>query len=141
MPDFGVAAVDDGSVAMRGAIDIMRAASDIPFLGLCPRHEHIPQVEQWADRFVLLADPFMDDGLPLAAISALPSRVAVLVMTACTEPAAIRQALQAGARGFVGKDVDVSTLLAAVGAVGVGGMYLATPAQEILVRPALDGGR
>jgi two-component system nitrate/nitrite response regulator NarL len=138
LTDIRVLALDDGSVAMRGAVDVLRGAGTYSFVEIHQEHRHASVVDQPADRLVLLIDPFAVGGLPVSAISTMPSRVSVLVMTSCTEPGAIRQALQAGARGFVGKDVDVSTLLAAVGAIVVGGMYLAAAAQEILMQPADD---
>ena len=120
---IAVAAIDDGSLAMRGAVEVLRSHSLFSFAGvfetvrdLKPGHHKEP--------VVLLVDPFADSNSEIESMSSVPKTYAMLVMSACLHPETVRQALQLGARGYLSKSVNVSTLLDAISAVGVGGIYL-----------------
>jgi DNA-binding NarL/FixJ family response regulator len=120
---IAVAAIDDGSLAMRGAVEVLRSHSPFSFAGvfttvrdLKPRHHKDP--------VVLLVDPCLDSDVEIEALSSVPKTYAMLVMSACLHPETVRQALQLGARGYLSKSVSVATLLDAIRAVGVGGIYL-----------------
>lgn len=130
-----VLVVDDGSVAIRGAIDALRETSLCSFRGTAPTIEQARWDGSASGQLVLVADPFVDAGRCLNAVTAAASRAAVLVMSSATQPELVRQALCAGARGYLGKEVNVSTLLAAVSAIGVGGIYLGGSLSEVLREP------
>jgi DNA-binding NarL/FixJ family response regulator len=133
-----VAVVDDGSVAIRGAVEVLRGSSRYAFLGAYPAIGAVP-----ADSFaaaaspVIVVDPFVGSDR-LDALSIVAGGAAVLIMSGGTRPELVRQALQAGARGFIAKQTVVSTLLAAVSAVGVGGIYLDGCLNDVLTQQ-LDG--
>jgi two-component system, NarL family, nitrate/nitrite response regulator NarL len=127
-----VAVVDDGSVAIRGAAGALRDSDHYAFMGVFDTVERVTVPP--AEPAVLVADPFAGTDSSLNALTMLPGHVAALVMSAATQPETVRQALQAGVRGFVGKEVDVSSLLAAVNVVGAGGIYLGGSLNNLLMR-------
>jgi two-component system nitrate/nitrite response regulator NarL len=132
-----VGVVDDGSVAIRGAVEVLRRSEHYCFVGEFDGMARIPAVSE-AEPVVLVADPFAGPGASLTDMASVPRPFAVLVMSACTQRGTVRQALQAGARGYIGKEVGVSTLLAAISAVGVGGIYLGGSLNDVLIKH-LDG--
>lgn len=127
-----VAVVDDGSVAIRGAVGALRDSGRYSYVG------SFGAVDQVAipptDPAVLVTDPFSGTDSSLSALSSLPGHVLALVMSAATQPETVRQALQAGVRGYVGKEVDVPSLLSAVNVVGAGGIYLGGSLNNLLMR-------
>jgi DNA-binding NarL/FixJ family response regulator len=127
-----VAVVDDGSVAIRGAAGALRESGDYFYVGSFPTVDEvdIPQTGPT----VLVADPFSGTESSLSALSSLPGHVVALVISAATQPQIVRQALQAGVRGYVGKEVDVPSLLVAVSVVGAGGIYLGGRLNDMLMR-------
>jgi DNA-binding NarL/FixJ family response regulator len=138
MMTIRVAVVDDGSVAFRGAADVLRGCHPYPFAGAFPAIEEAISEHPAGGRVVLVLDPFARADDSSAAVPTVPGHVAMLIMSAMIEPATVRQALHAGARGYIGKEADVTTLLAAVSALGVGGMYLDCGLSDIFVKH-LDG--
>jgi DNA-binding NarL/FixJ family response regulator len=66
-------------------------------------------------------------------------RSRVLVLTSLAGPDAVRSALEAGAAGFVYKDIDPDALIRAVRSVHDGNTLLAPEAARVLGRPARDG--
>jgi two-component system response regulator NreC len=73
---------------------------------------------------VLVLDLNMPGPPSLPAIPALAERTAVVVLTMQNDPAFAREALQAGARGYVLKEAADDELLDAVRAVAAGRTYL-----------------
>jgi two-component system response regulator NreC len=73
---------------------------------------------------VLVLDLNMPGPPSLPAIPALAERTAVVVLTMQNDPAFAREALQAGARGYVLKEAADAELLDAVRAVAAGRTYL-----------------
>lgn len=126
-----VAAVDDGSMAFRGAVEALRESDLFSLVGVCesvadldtPRH---------GEFVVLLVDPFAGAGVDWAELLELTTLFRVLILSACSEADSLRHALLVGVRGCIGKEVAVTTLFDAVSAVGVGGFYLADPLRELL---------
>lgn len=127
-----VAVVDDGSVAIRGAAGVLRDSGHYSYVG---SFDTVDQVTiSPTEPAVLVTDPFSGTASNLSALSSLPGHVVALVMSAATQPETVRQALQAGVRGYVGKEVDVPSLLAAVNVVGAGGIYLGGSLNNLLMR-------
>ncbi len=130
-----VMAVDDGSVAMRGAAEILRCHDGFCFRGMVPTIRDLdrPCPEH---RVVLLVDPFSAGDVVLDDLCAVPKPYSVLVMSASVEPSTVRQVMQFGACGYLSKAVDITTLVDAISAVGVGGMYLGALGNEVFVERA-----
>ena len=73
---------------------------------------------------VLVLDLNMPGPASLPAIPELSGQTAVVVLTMQNDPAFARQALQAGARGYVLKEAADDELVQAVRAAAAGGTYL-----------------
>jgi DNA-binding NarL/FixJ family response regulator len=74
----------------------------------------------------------------IARISDRYPRLAILVLSMHNEPQIAERALKAGAAGYITKDSDAATLLAAVRKVAGGGRYVAPKMAEQLVFRAMD---
>jgi two-component system, NarL family, nitrate/nitrite response regulator NarL len=138
MMTISVVVVNDGSVAIRGVIEVLREFGSCRLMDGFSAIGGLPEAPDADGPVVLVADPFADAGASLNDVASASKTYAVLVMSACTNRATVQQALQAGARGYIGKDADVPTLLAAVSAVGVGGIYLGGSLNDVLIKQ-LDG--
>jgi two-component system nitrate/nitrite response regulator NarL len=118
-----VAAIEDGSLAMQGAVETLRRSDVFTLLGVYANIDDL--AARPADRpVVLIIDPFgvhLDRPCDLACV---PRPYATLVMSAHTNVGAVRRALRDGARGYISKEICASTLFDAISAVGVGGIYL-----------------
>lgn len=130
-----VVVIEDRSLAMRGAIEILRENELFALLGVYDCIDELPDAVQ---PVVLLVDPFCDLGTDLSRVACVPKPYVALVMSARTDIDSVRYALQLGFRGFLSKETYASTLLDALSAVGLGGIYLASSLAEILFENAAD---
>jgi DNA-binding NarL/FixJ family response regulator len=128
-----VALVDDRSVAIRGVAAALCDCDQVTFVGSFASLDQVA-IPNAGGQVVLVTDPFSGADPGLNALSSLPEHIIALVVSAATQPDRVRQALQAGVRGYVGKDIDVESLLAAVNVVGTGGIYLGGALNNLLVR-------
>jgi two-component system, NarL family, nitrate/nitrite response regulator NarL len=124
-----VVVVEDGSLAMRGAIETLRDSDLSVLLGVFGGVNELPVPAQ---AVVLLVDPFGCSAIDLSQLAGAPKPYMTLVMSARTHIDAVRYALQIGARGFISKETSASTLLDAISAVSLGGIYLASPLDGML---------
>ncbi len=133
---ISVVAIDDNSLAMRGAVDTARKHDLFVFDGCLDTCADLPDrcVESPA---VLLIDPFSEAHDICDLISISPA-YATLVMSATTDIDSVRGALRCGARGFISKESSTTTLLNAISAVGVGGMYLGNLLDRMLQDHAVE---
>lgn len=128
---ISVAVVNDGSLAMRGAADVLRADARFSLVGLYDGVGGLGQLK--ADGpVVLLIDPFSAAGVRLDDLSRIPPAVVTLVISARLDPAAIRDAFRLGARGYIGKQVAAPILVDAINAVSVGGIYLGDLLDDLM---------
>jgi len=118
-----VVALNDGSIAMRGAIDVLAGSAEISFLGIIESLVDVTPTPL-ADRTVLLFDPFAPAITTVLDAAELPQYLVGLAMSACLPPADVRTALLLGVRGFLRREDDVTTVLTAVRTVALGGLYL-----------------
>jgi DNA-binding NarL/FixJ family response regulator len=126
-----VAAIEDGSLAMRGAVETLRRHDVFALLGVFASVEDL--VAQPTDPLiVLLIDPFAEPTGDLDALSRVPKPYASLVMSAHLQLDAVRAALRGGARGYISKEICASTLLDAIRALAVGGIYLGHLLDQML---------
>src|SRR4051794_9526778 len=127
-----VAAMDDGSLAMRGALETVRRHELFVLEGVFDAVEDL-SARPCEKPAVLLLDPFSDHHhhSDLTSVPAPP--YAPLVMSAVIHVDAVREALRCGARGYISKEICASTLVNAISAVGVGGMYLGTQLDGMLL--------
>jgi two-component system response regulator NreC len=90
---------------------------------------------------VLVLDLNMPGGSGLQAISRLRAQLpatAIVVLTMQADPAFARQALQAGAQGYVLKEAADEELLEAIRLAAAGGIYL-NPGLGARLAPPADG--
>lgn len=135
---ISVAAIDDGSLAMHGAIEVLRNNSSFSFVGLYASVHELDSLDR-DQTVVLLVDPFPDldpktVDIPTLNIPKVSKPYAILAMSAVVQPAAVREALQLGARGYISKSAAVATLLDAIRAVGVGGIYVGDLLDDLFVK-------
>ncbi len=88
----------------------------------------------------------VDVGLPLLngieltrQLKAVCERTAVLVLSMHTDPAYVRRALQAGAKGYLLKDAEDQDLVRAVLAVSSGSSYFSPAVSNVLLEGFLEG--
>lgn len=130
---IAVAAIDDGSLAMVGAVETLRESNLCTLIGVYGDLSLLPMT---AMPIVLLVDPFGDPVAGLDHLACVPKPYAPLVMCAHTHLSSARSVLRTGARGVITKEVDASTLLDAVSAVGFGGIYLGSQLDGLLLHSA-----
>lgn len=125
---FGTAlVVDDHPVVRRGLVSLLAGE---PGIGRVVEAGGVGEARRLAtlDRPELaLVDLGLPDGDGVALVRALLTiapTCAVLIMTMTNDPGTVRAAVAAGARGYVLKDTDPETLLAAVRTVRAGGRAL-----------------
>jgi two-component system nitrate/nitrite response regulator NarL len=126
-----VAAMDDGSLAMRGALETVRRHELFVLEGVFDSFVDLT-ARPCEKAAVLLIDPFSDHH-EHSDLTSVPAPYSPLVMSAVTHVDAVREALRCGARGYISKEICASTLVNAISAVGVGGMYLGTQLDGMLL--------
>jgi two-component system, NarL family, response regulator LiaR len=120
--------VDDHRVVTRSLKAYLESFSDIKVVGIATTGEELlARVEEWAPDVVLqdLLLPGGIDGVETTrrlVAKGLPVRV--LALTASMDEARMMGVLRAGAVGYIRKDAEPETLLAAVRAVAAGRTYI-----------------
>lgn len=124
-----VVLADDHELVRDGIRMVLEAESDIEVVAQASTAESAVRYTLGHKPTVLVLDLSMPDGSGLEAIpTALEAspETDVIVLTMQNEPAFAREALQAGARGYVIKHAAASELVAAIRAV-TGGQTYVTP--------------
>jgi len=119
-----VVIADDHTVVRQGLrmlIDNENGLQVIAEAGTVPDAERLTRAHRPT---VLVLDLNMPGGSSLDAIPRLKDETAVVVLTMQDDPAFARQALQAGARGFVLKEAADEELLEAIRLAAAGDIYL-----------------
>jgi two-component system response regulator NreC len=119
-----VVIADDHTVVRQGLrmlIDNEDGLQVIAEAGTVPDAERLTRAHRPT---VLVLDLNMPGGSSLEAIPRLKDATAVVVLTMQDDPAFARQALQAGARGFVLKEAADEELLEAIRLAAAGDIYL-----------------
>ncbi len=145
MSPVTVALVDDHRVVARSLKLFLESFDDIRVVGMAASGEELlERVDDWQPQIVVqdLLLPGGIDGVETTRrLLQRSPQVKVVVLTASTDEARMLGALRAGALGYVRKDAEPETLLAAVRAVARGRMYFdapATPVQEELTARELE---
>lgn len=118
-----VLVVDDHPVTRSGLRALLGAAGDIEVVGTADGAAEALTLEQATSPDVVLMDINMPDVDGVAATRALVARGlhgVVLVLTTFSEDARIQAAIDAGAVGYLLKDLDPDELLAGVRAAAAG---------------------
>ncbi|MBI5716234.1 MAG: response regulator transcription factor [Burkholderiales bacterium] len=137
--------IDDHPVVREGLAAVLRQLDGgAEVLEAADGEQGLHQLAQHADVDGVLVDLRMAGlaGLPtLARLRALRPQLPVMVISASEDPADVRRAMAAGARGYIPKSAGRSTLLAAVHLVLAGEQYVPPLLlQEAAAAPATLGG-
>jgi NarL family two-component system response regulator LiaR len=132
-----IALVDDHRVVTRSLKAYLESFPDLRVVGVAATGEELLEhVAEWAPDVVLqdLLLPGGIDGIESTRqVLALGLPVAVIALTASIDDARMMGVLRAGAAGYVRKDAEPETLLAAVRAVAAGRTYIDPTVSRHLV--------
>ena len=141
MTAISIALVDDHRVVTRSLKAYLESFSDLEVVGIAASGEELLEhLDQWKPQVVLqdLLMPGGMDGIETTRriLEHSPS-VKVIALTASMDEARMMGALRAGAVGYIRKDAEPETLLAAVRAVAQGRTYIdPSVSRQILQAPA-----
>jgi len=123
-----IAIVDDHRVVARSLQSYLESFSDLRLVGLASSGEELlERLEEWHPQVVVqdLLLPGGIDGIETTRrVVARHPEVRVIALTASTDEARMMGVLRAGAAGYVRKDAEPETLLAAVRAVARGRTFI-----------------
>jgi DNA-binding NarL/FixJ family response regulator len=126
---------DDHPVVRQGLAVLLEVQDDITLIGQAGDGSEAVRLTLEHDPDVLLLDlklPVLDGLGVLARLQAHPVRTRVLVLTSAAGPSGPALALQAGAAGFLYKDVDPDALVRAIRSVHDGHTVLAPEAAGLI---------
>ena len=137
---ISIAIVDDHRVVGRSLKAYLESFADFRLVGMATTGEEIlDRLDEWRPQVVLqdLLLPGGIDGIETTRrIVARAPDIRVVALTASTDEARMMGVLRAGAVGYVRKDAEPETLLAAVRAVARGRTYIDPSIGHRLLRPS-----
>jgi DNA-binding NarL/FixJ family response regulator len=140
MDRISIAVVDDHRVVSRSLKAYLESFPDLIVVGVASSGEELLEhLQTWKPQIVLqdLLLPGDMNGIDTTRrIVATAPSVRVIALTASVDEARLMGVLRAGACGYVRKDADPETLLAAVRAVAKGKTYIDPAAGRQLVAAA-----
>jgi len=138
-----IALVDDHRVVSRSLKAYLESFPDLTVVGIASSGEELLEhLDEWRPDIVL-QDLLLPGGIhgieTTKRILARAPSTRVIALTASIDDARLMGALRTGARGYVRKDAEPETLLAAVRAVARGKTYIDPGATAISASVAADG--
>jgi DNA-binding NarL/FixJ family response regulator len=140
---ISVLIADDHPVVRQGLQVLLSVQDDIEVVGEAADGGQALELAAALDPDVLLLDlklPVLDGVAVLAELRDRRARTRALVLTSAAEGALVSRAVQAGAAGFLYKDVDPDALVRAVRSVHDGHTLLAPEAASAIVGSGAAGG-
>lgn len=116
--------IDDHDMLLRGLSLILDTSDDVEVAATTTDGSKALQLAHEFDVDVVVTDAAMPGTDGLAVVQACSPHVPVLVLTTFDDAALVKQLLDAGAAGYVLKDVSPEELIRAIVAVADGGMIL-----------------
>ena len=143
MHPIAIALVDDHRVVTRSLKAFLESFADLKVVGIASSGEELlERLDEWKPQ-VVLQDLLMPGGLDgvetTRRIVARDASIRVVALTASVDEARMMGVFRAGASGYVRKDAEPETLVAAVRAVARGRTYIDPSVGRGIVR-ALDPG-
>ena len=138
-PPIRVMIVDDHSMVRRGLATMLKVFDDLELVGEAESGEAAIQLCAEVIPNVILMDlslPGMDGAVATRAIRQQFPQVKVIALTSFKEGDRIMNALEAGAIGYLLKDVSADELVQAIRAAYVGRVTLSPEAAQALVEAA-----
>lgn len=136
--------VDDETLVRHGVRKLLELSDRVEVVGeAADGEEALLAIDELRPEVVLL-DLRMPRGGGLGVLAALGEREAAppcLVLTTFDDRTLVLDAIRAGARGYLRKDVSLAQLLAAVEELAKGGSYLQPAVTETLVKGLTGVGR
>jgi DNA-binding NarL/FixJ family response regulator len=135
---------DDHPVVRQGLAVLLEVQDDITLVGEASTGPEAVQLTRQHAPDVLLLDlklPEIDGLGVLSELAAQQSSTRVLILTSAAGPATPGLALQAGAAGFLYKDVDPDALVRAIRSVHDGQTVLAPEAAGLVTARSAGGAR
>jgi DNA-binding NarL/FixJ family response regulator len=135
---------DDHPVVRQGLAVLLEVQDDITLVGQAADGAEAVSLAVTHNPDVLLLDlklPVLDGLGVLAELRARSLPTKALVLTSAAGPTGPAVALQAGAAGFLYKDVDPDALVRAIRSVHDGHTVLAPEAASLVAAPAVAGAR
>lgn len=132
---------DDHAILRSGLRQLFSSAADITVVGEAEDGPQVLEALRTEEFDVVLLDLSMPgtSGVDLVSrISDRYPRLAIVVLSMHNEPQIAERALKAGAAGYVTKDSDAATLLAAVRAGAAGERFVAPKIAQKLVFRAME---
>jgi NarL family two-component system response regulator LiaR len=142
MSVISIALVDDHRVVARSLKAYLESFPDLRVVGIAASGEELLEhLDEWKPR-VIVQDLLMPGGLngvdTTRRIVERAPATRVIALTASVDEARMMGVLRAGATGYVRKDAEPETLLAAVRAVATGKTYIDPSVGRALVTPGVD---
>ena len=134
--------VDDHMMVRRGLATFLKVQVDLELVAEANNGEEALRVCEQVQPNVILMDlvmPKMDGPTAIRMIRERWPQIQVIVLTSFQEKSLVREALQAGAIGYLLKNVSVDDLAEAVRAAHAGRSTLAPEATQALVQAAGQG--
>jgi len=122
-----VLVADDHLVLRLGLVTLIQRQADMELVGQASNGQQVVEMFRQQRPDVTLMDlrmPGMSGGDAIAAITQAHPGARIIVLTIHKGDEAVYQALRAGARGYLIKDVAVEEILAAIRAVHAGGQCI-----------------
>lgn len=125
--------VDEHDMVRRGLAAFLKVISDLKLVGEARNGQEAVQVCEQLQPDVVLMDllmPVMDGTTATRIIRERWPQVQVIALTASQEPALVREVLQAGAVGYLLKNVTMDELAQAIRSAHAGQSTLAPEAEQ-----------
>jgi len=131
--------VDDHDMVRRGLATFLRVKADLELVGEASNGQQALQVCEKIQPDVILMDlvmPEMDGMTATRAIRECWPQIQVIALTSFQEKELVREALQAGAIGYLLKNVSIDELAEAIRSAHAGRPTLAPEAAQALIQAA-----
>ena len=138
-PRIRVLVVDDHTMVRRGLATFLKAFDDLELAGEAASGQAALELSAQLQPDVVLMDMVMPDMDGAAVTRLLRSQspsIRVIALTSFTEEILVQSALQAGAIGYLLKDVSADELAQAIRAAHAGRVTLAPEAAQAMVHAA-----
>jgi NarL family two-component system response regulator LiaR len=135
--------VDDHGMVRRGLATILKVKPDLELVAEASSGREAVRLCEQAQPDVILMDLVMPDMGGAEATAAIRERcpsVQVIALTSFQEKELVREALQAGAIGYLLKNVSADDLAAAIREAHAGRSTLAPEAIQVLIQDEARGG-
>lgn len=134
---------DDHAIVRGGLLQLFALAGDVAVVAQATNGGQVMECLRATPCDLVLLDLSMPGASGVELIARIRAHVPalpILVLSMHNEALVVRRALQAGANGYMSKDVDPETLLLAVRKVAAGGRFLDPSLAELLVFDNGTGG-